>query len=125
MRGGSDFLRPIRRLLRATNHTGDSGTTVSTSSPRTAGAAASWKIQRHDSGVMCQVRAICERMRMPPLRAAPKSPAMIGRDLSGQHSAASATAFGQTPPTPRPTRNRSTHICSCVFANAPSPANTE
>ncbi len=45
--------------------------------------------------------------------------------LSGQHSDASATAFGQTPPTPSPTMNRSASICSCVRTNAPFPANTE
>jgi hypothetical protein len=115
----------VRRAFRDACHNGDSGITVNASRPSTAGAAASWKIHRHDSGVMCQVRAICESMRIPPLRAAPISPAMMGRDLSGQHSAASATAFGHTPPTPRPTMKRSTSICSCVCTNAPSPANTE
>ena len=114
-----------RAAPRLASHRGDSGSQKITSTPIRAGAAAKEKIQRHESGVMCQMRAICESIRMPPLSAAPISPATIGRDLSGQHSAASATALGHTPPTPNPTRNRSTSICSWVRTRAPKPANTE
>ena len=47
-----------------------------------------------------------ESTRMPPFSVTPINPATTGRDLSGQHSAASAKALGQTPPTPSPTRTR-------------------
>jgi len=62
---------------------------------------------------------------MPLFNAAPMRPATIGRDFSGQHSAAKATALGQTPPTPNPTRNRSPSIWPCDSTKAPSPAKIE
>src|SRR5436190_11934592 len=99
---GARFVEASVRL-RLASHKGDSGKKNNTRRPITAGAAAILKIQRQESGVMCHVRAICESNRIPPLRAAPIKPATMARDLSDQHSAASATAFGQTPPTPRPT----------------------
>ena len=49
---------------------------------------------------------------MPTLMPAPRMPETVGRDALGQHSATSATPLGHMPPTPRPTRNRSTSICS-------------
>ena len=99
--------------------------TVSAARPSNAGKAANWNNQRQDASDTGHARATCESRRMPPFNAAPMTPAITGRDRPGQHSAAKATEFGQTPPTPSPTKNRSTSISSCVRTHAPSPANTE
>jgi hypothetical protein len=101
------------RWARASRHAGDSGRKKSTTSPNPAGAAARLNSHRHDSALTDQICAICESRRIPALIAAPINPANVGRALSGQHSATSATAFGQTPPTPKPTKKRRTSICSC------------
>ena len=53
------------------------------------------------------------------------NPAAVAFDAVGQLSATSAIPLGHMPPTPSPTRNRSTSICSCVVAKPPSPAQTE
>ena len=58
---------------------------------------------------------------MPTLIPAPKTPDTVGRDAFGQHSATSATPLGHMPPTPRPTRNRSTSICSRRFHERAEP----
>jgi len=54
----------------------------------------------------------CESIRMPKLTPAPITPATTGREALGQHSETSTTPLGHIPPTPSPTKNRKTSICS-------------
>ena len=81
------------------------------------------KIHRQESGVIGCTLPNSERQTMPTLIPAARMPETVGRDVFGQHSATSATPLGHMPPTPRPTRNRSSSMCSQVSTNAPSPAN--
>jgi hypothetical protein len=62
---------------------------------------------------------------MPALRPALITPETSGREALDQHSETRAMPFGHMPPTPRPTRKRSTSISSCVRTHAPSMAKTE
>ena len=67
----------------------------------------------------------CEINKTPALSPALMTPATQALDAEGQHSATSAMPLGHIPPTPKPTRNRSRSICSCVLAHAPRNAKTE
>jgi hypothetical protein len=110
---------------RDASHAGDSGNATNTNTPNNAGAPENWKIHRHESGVIGHARATCDSNKIPVFNPADITPDTNGFDAPGQHSATSAIPFGHIPPTPNPTRNRSTSICSTVCAHPPIAAKIE
>ena len=109
----------------AASHWGDSGSAASTISPSTAGRPARLKIQRHESGVIGQMRASWASRKMPALSPAAITPETVALEAVGQLSPTNAMPLGHIPPTPSPTRNRSSSICSWVCTRLPAAAQTE
>ena len=70
-------------------------------------------------------RASCDSKRIPAFSPADITPATSGFEAPGELSATSAIPFGHIPPTPKPTKNRSSSICSTVCTHAPSAAKIE
>ncbi len=109
----------------APRQAGDSGRKRRIATPRSAGAAARWKSQCHESGPTGQARVRSARRRIPALSAALVAPVTTGFEAPLQHSETSAMAFGHSPPTPTPTRNRRRSISHGSRASAPRPAKSE
>jgi len=75
--------------------------------------------------VIGQIWPHCDKMITPMLMPAAITPETVALVAAGQLSATSAMPLGHTPPIPRPTRNRSTSICSCDVTKAPAAAHSE
>jgi hypothetical protein len=75
--------------------------------------------------VIGQIRPHCDSAMMPTLIPAAITPDTVALLAAGQLSATSAMPLGHTPPTPRPTRNRSPSSCHCEVTKPPAAAPSE